>query len=193
MKSTFLQGVARRRAMTVETFRRRAGRVAVLFFVVVLAACGSSSKTSKTAGNPASPETTAASSGGGEKKIDACSLVSDAEAKTVLGEAVSKKGPASGVGESVCEWDTATEHSITVSVGSPDTAPGDKLTLDPTLGKADPVAALNGKGFYVAGEVDFAAGNRYNSVQVVSVAGDADRSKMEQLAAELTPKIGGAS
>ena len=167
-----------------------------LFLVTVLAACsssGGSSKSSSTTSNAASTGTTAASSSGGDKKIDACSLVSDDEAKTVLGETVTKKGPVSGVGESVCEWDTATENSITVSVGSPGTAQGDKLTLDPTLGKADPVAALNGKGFYVAGAVDFAAGNRYNSVQVVSVAGDTDRSKAEQLAVELTPKIAQAS
>jgi Protein of unknown function (DUF3558) len=179
MKSTYSKGVA---------------ALGVAFLVALLAACGGgSSKASNAASNPASPATSAASSGGGEKKIDACSLVSDDEAKTVLGEVVTKKGPASGVGESVCEWDTATDHSITVSVGSPGTAPADKLTLDPILGKADPVAALNGKGFYVAGEVDFAAGNRYNSVQVVSVAGDADRSKAEQLAVEVSPKIGQAS
>jgi hypothetical protein len=174
----------------------RGSRLGVLILVAVLATCGgSSNKTSNAVSNPASPGTTAAaSSGGGETKIDACGLVSDDEAKTVLGEAVTKKGPTSGVGESVCEWDTATDHSITVSVGSPGTAPSDKLTLDPILGKAVPVAALGGKGFYVAGgEVDFAAGNRYNSVQVVSVAGDADRSKAEQLAVELTPKIGQAS
>jgi hypothetical protein len=173
---------------------RRGARLCVLLLVAVLAACGSSNKTSNAVSNPASPGTTAASAaGGGGKKIDACSLVSDGEAKTVLGEVVIKKGPASGVGESVCEWDTATEHSITVSVGSPGTAPGDRLALDPILGKADPVAALGGKGFYVAGAVDFAAGDRYNSVQVVSVAGDADRSKAEQLAVELAPKIGPAS
>ena len=168
-----------------------------LLLVAILAACGSSggsSKSSNTTSNPAAGETTtAASSSGGDKKIDACSLVSDDEAKSVLGEAVTKKGPGSGSGDSVCEWDTATEHSVTVSVGNAGTAPGDKLTLDPTLGKADPVAALNGKGFYVAGQVDFAAGNRDNYVQVVSVAGDADRSKAEQLAVELTPKIAQAS
>ena len=175
-------------------FSKGVAPLCVLLLVALFAACGgSSNKASKTVSDPASPATSAASSGGGEKKIDACSLVSDAEAKIVLGEAVTKKGPASGVGESVCEWDTATDHSITVSVGSPGTAPGDKLTLDPILGKADPVAALDGKGFYVAGAVNFAAGNRYNSVQVVSVAGDADRSKAEQLAVELTPKIGQAS
>ena len=169
-----------------------------LLLVAVLAACGSSggsSKSSNTTNNPASTQTTtAASSSGGGKKIDACSLVSDAEAKTLLGEIVTKKGPGSGVGESVCEWDTATSNSVTVSVGSPGTAPADKLTLDPTLGKPDPVAALNGKGFYVSGgEVDFAAGNRYNSVQVVTAASGGDRSKAEQLAVELTPKIAQAS
>lgn len=170
-----------------------------LFLVPVLAACGSSggsSKASSTTSNPGSGATTtvAASSSGGDKKIDACSLVSDDEAKTLLGETVTKKGPGSGVGESVCEWDTATSNSVTVSVGSPGTAPGDKLTLDPSLGTPSPVAALNGKGFYLSGgEVDFAAGNRYNSVQVVTAANGGDRSKAEQLAVELTPKIAQAS
>jgi hypothetical protein len=167
-----------------------------LSLAAVLAGCASSgsAKSSSTPTNAASgPSTSAASSAGGGAKIEACSLVSDAEAKSVLAEAVTKKGPGGGPGESVCEWDTATEHSITVSVGSPGTAPGDKLTLDPALGKADPVAALNGKGFYVAGQVDFAAGNRDNYIQVVTVAGDADRGKAEQLAVELTPKIAAAS
>lgn len=165
---------------------------------MALAACGSSGsdKSSSTPSEPSSGQstTTASSSSGGGKTIDACTLLSDADAEALLGEAVTEKGPGSGTGESVCEWSTATEHSVTISVGSPDTAPGDKLTLDPILGTPEPVAALNGKGFYVAGQVSFAAGNRDNYVQVVTdVTSDADRPKAEQLAVTLTPKIAQAS
>ncbi len=168
-----------------------------VFFVAVLAACGSSG--GKSANAPSQPaagssSTAASSSSGGDKKIDACSLVSDAEAQTLLGAAVVKKGPASGVGESVCEWDTAADYSLTVSVGSPGTAPGDKLTLDPSLGTPEPIAALHGEGFYVAGEAEFAAGNRDNYLQLVTdVTSDVDRPKAEQLAVELAPKIAQAS
>jgi Protein of unknown function (DUF3558) len=173
-----------------------------LALVLVLAGCSGSSndKSSNTSGTPTSGESTDVSTSspdsGGDSgaKIDACALLSDADAKALLGEPVTDKGPGSGTGESVCEWDTATEHSVTISVGSPGTAPGDKLTLDPILGTPEPVAALNGKGFYVAGEVDFAAGERDNYVQVVTdVTSDVDRPKAEQLAATLTPKIAQAS
>ena len=169
-----------------------------LLLVAALAACGSSggsSKSSNTTANPPAGETTTAapSSSGGDKKIDACSLLSDSDAVALLGEPVTKKGPGSGVGESVCEWDTATDHSVTISVGSPGTAPGDKLTLDPILGTPEPIAALNGKGAYVGGQAYFTAGNRLNSIQAVTVAGDADRSKAEQLAAKIAPKIAQAA
>jgi hypothetical protein len=172
-----------------------------LLLVVVLAACGSSGgdkssnpPSTSPSGQSPSGQSTPDESTDGAKKIDACTLLSDEEAVSILGEAVTEKGPGSGVGESVCEWDTATEHSITVAVGSPDTAPGDKLTLDPVLGTPEPVAALNGKGFYVAGQVSFAAGNRDNYLQVVTdVTGDVDRTKMEALAVELAPKIDAAS
>ena len=171
---------------------------AALALVALLAACSSSgsSKASDTTNKPASGETTtaAASSSGGAKKIDACSLLADADAVAILGEPVDKKGPASGVGESVCEWHTATENSITISVGSPGTAPNDKLTLDPILGTPEPVPALNGKGFYLSGgEVDFAAGNRYNSVQVVTAANGGDRTQAADLAVKIAPKIAEAS
>ena len=170
-----------------------------LALVAVLAACGSSgsSKASDSTDKPASGATTTAASSdgssGGAKKIDACTLLSDADATALLGEPVSKKGPAGGVGESTCEWDTATYHSVSISVGSPDTAPNDKLTLDPILGTPSPIAALNGKGAYAGGQAYFTAGNRLNSIQVVSVAGDADRSKAEQLAVTVAAKIAAAS
>lgn len=169
-----------------------------LALVVLLAACGSSgsSKSATTPTDAPSEQSTtsAASSTGGENEIDACTLLSDVEAQSVLGEAVTEKGPGSGSGDSVCAWSTATEHSITVSVGGPDTAPGDELTLDPILGTPEPVAALNGKGFYVGGQVSFAAGNRDNYVQVVTdVTSDTDRTKAEDLAVLLAPKIAEAS
>ena len=165
--------------------------------LVGVAACGSSSgsKSSGPASSPSNPSSSDSSSKGTDKKIDACSLLSDAEAESALGEPVTKKGPGSGVGQSVCEWDSASSYTVTVSVGSPGTAPGDKLTLDPVLGTPQPVASLNGKGSYLGGGVVyFAAGSRLNSVQVVTDVTNpaAFRAKAEQLATQLVPKIAGA-
>ena len=165
-----------------------------LALVVGLAACGSSSgsKSSGPTSSPSGSSSSGSSSKGADKKIDACSLLSDAEAASTLGEPVTKKGPGSGVGQSVCEWDSASSYTVTVSVGSPGTAPGDKLTLDPVLGTPQPVASLNGKGSYMGGGiVYFTAGDRLNTVQVVTDVTNsaAYRAKAEQLATQLVPKI----
>lgn len=112
----------------------------------------------------------------------------------MLGEPLTNTGPGAGVGQSVCEWDTESSYSVTISVGTPGTAPDDKLTLDPVLGTPQPVASLNGKGSYVgSGTVYFTAGTRLNSVQVVTAAfgGAVDRTKAEELATQLVPKIAG--
>lgn len=168
-----------------------------LALVVGLAACGSSSG-SKSSGPSSSPSSSSASDSpakSADKKIDACSLLSGAEAESMLGEPLTNSGPGAGVGQSVCEWDTASSYSVTISVGSPGTAPDDKLTLDPVLGTPQPVASLNGKGSYLgSGTVYFTAGTRLNSVQVVSAnfGGSGDRTKAEQLATQLVPKIAAA-
>ncbi|MEO6469683.1 MAG: DUF3558 family protein, partial [Acidimicrobiia bacterium] len=145
-----------------------------LALVVGVAACGSSSG-SKSSGPASSPSSSSpsdsSSKGGADKKIDACTLLSDAEAESMLGEPLTNTGPGAGVGQSVCEWDTESSYSVTISVGTPGTAPDDKLTLDPVLGTPQPVASLNGKGSYVgSGTVYFTAGTRLNSVQVVTAA-----------------------
>ena len=157
---------------------------------LALAACGSSSGSTltspKSSGTP-TPSKTSSSAG---KKIDACSLLSDAEAQTILGEAVTKKGPGSGVGESVCQWD-ATDKSMTVSVGTAGTAPNNTFTLDAAFGTPDPVPGMSGAFSLPGGQLDFAAADRHNYVQVVTdvFLPDTDRTKARQLAELLIPKI----
>ena len=67
--------------------------------------------------------------------------------------------------------------------------------MSTVLGTPQPVASLNGKGSYVgSGTVYFTAGTRLNSVQVVSAnfGGSSDRTKAEQLATQLVPRIAAA-
>ena len=161
---------------------------------LALAACGSSSGSTltspKSSGTP-TPSKTSSSAG---KKIDACSLLSDAEAQTILGEAVTKKGPGSGVGESVCQWD-ATDKSMTVSVGTAGTAPNNKFTLDASFGTPVAVPGMSGAFSLPGGQLDFAAADRHNYVQVVTdvITPDTDRTKARQLAELLIPKITAAA
>lgn len=176
-------------------FRTSIGALAVLVFV--LAACGSSggsgaSKSSGTSPSSAASGGSGSSSSGSDKKIDACSLLTDDEAVAILGEAVDRKTPTAGGGTgSTCEWHTASEYSITVEVGDSGTAPGDKLKVDPIMGDPKPAPALGDKGALLpGGTVYFVAGERLNNVQVVSKnAGGADDQAAIDLALKLEPEI----
>jgi hypothetical protein len=102
--------------------------------------------------------------------VDSCTLLSDDEAAQFLGGPVVSSGPTSGVGESVCQWASEQGWSIDVAVGSPGTAPGNSFVPDNLFGvEPKPIPALDGSGWDIGlGTVDFAAGERRNSVLVVS-------------------------
>ncbi len=104
--------------------------------------------------------------------IDSCSLLSDDEAAGFLGGPVVSSGPTSGVGESVCQWANEQGWSIDVAVGSRGTAPRNTFVPENLFGvEPTPIPELDGSGWYIgAGTVDFAAGERHNSVLVVSFA-----------------------
>lgn len=168
------------------------GAALLAAFVVVAAGCGSSASdadpttdaaTPPTAAGEATPtapaatapaatetveDTSTASNEGA--KVDACTLLSDDEAGQFLGGQIDSTGPTSGVGESVCQWATEQGWSVDVSVGSPGTAPGNTFVPDNLFGvEPTPIPELDGSGWDIGlGTVDFAAGERRNSVLVVS-------------------------
>jgi hypothetical protein len=116
--------------------------------------------------------------------IDACALLSDAEAAEVLG-GPAEAGPGTGPGESVCTWSGEAGKTITIAVGSEGTAPGDEF--DPArvngLGTADEVEDPAGAFYVGIGTVAFASGERLHTVQVATGAtADVDRAKAEELA-----------
>jgi hypothetical protein len=118
-------------------------------------------------------------------EVDACTLLTHDEVGQVLGGPVIDSGPTFGPGESLCEWKIDGDWSVTVSVGSPDTAPENRF--DPQtvlfLGIADPVESLDGAYYVGLGIVAFAVDERLNTIQVVAPAGeDASRSGVEALA-----------
>jgi hypothetical protein len=171
---------------------------AVVAVALAVAACGGDDDDSADgAGDPTEQpsddgtEPTEPGSGDGETAaIDACSLLSEEEAAEILGAAVAESGPAGGVGESICEWSSAEEYSVTVAVGSEGTAPGNTFEPDELLGTPEPVDGLQNGYFFGAGQVDFAADDRHNYVQVVtSVTDDSDRPKAEELAKTISARI----
>lgn len=127
----------------------------------------------------------------GAADVDACALLSEQEAGDVLGGPIVDVGPTFGVGDSVCMWEIEGNWSVTLSVGSPDTAAGN--TFDPAmvlmLGNEEPVADLDHAYYVGLGTVAFAADDRLNTIQVVLPDSEGNRPAAEQLAALVSPRI----
>ncbi len=100
-------------------------------------------------------------------RINACAMVSARDIAGLLGTTVEGKstGKVSDMGD--CIWENAvTEESISVEIGNPGTAPNNTLP-PPESGFPDPATpAPDGMRFLGGGGVEFAAGDRINSVQV---------------------------
>jgi hypothetical protein len=149
-----------------------------LIAILIAGGCGEADSAAPTLPLDATTSPTASA-------IDACSLLTDDEVSQVLGGPVIGSGPTFGPGESLCEWEIDGNWSVTVSVGSPGTAPENRF--DPLtvlyLDIADPVSTLDGAYHVGLGIIAFAVDERLNTIQVVSPAGqDASRSGAETLA-----------
>jgi hypothetical protein len=143
----------------------RTGLIQVLFLVVLLLAisgCNQGKDSSATAQPAAGAANPAAS---GSKELDACTLVTKAEAEAVLGEHVKdgESGPASMHGGSICMYespDSLSARHITIRVESPNfdwnkykeekRAEGEKM--QPKRGRIREVSGL-GKNAYFARHV----------------------------------------
>ena len=135
------------------------GRLAaVLAVAVVVSSCSTS-----VSGTPA-PAGAAAASGGGAAPVDACTLLKPDEVQGLIGANDGGKGTP---GEhSICTWTTAGELSVTVDVAQPGTALNGLPAWDPALG---PERSLpGGMRSLGGGQVEFVAGTRDCSVQVVT-------------------------
>lgn len=136
-------------------FARRLAAVVVIG--VVATGCGT-----VVSGTPAPA---GGSSGGTESAtVDACTLLKPAEVEGLIGANDGGKGTTSGRG--VCTWTSADEHSVTVDVAQPGTATNGLPAWDPALGPERPLP--DGMRSLGGGQVEFVAGTRDCSVQVVT-------------------------
>lgn len=157
---------------------------------------GSTTPDVATAPDVTTDPTTGDTSAGPSDSVDACSLLTNEDVSQVLGGPVVGAGPTFGPGESLCAWEIEGDWSVTVSVGTPGTAPGNQFDPETALylGIADPVGSFEGAYYVGLGIVAFAVDERVNTIQVVSPAGEeASRSGAETLAPVVAQRLAAAT
>jgi hypothetical protein len=163
-----------------------------------IAGCGSS-ESAPAAGTAAYSSASAAAeaqqAGDTADAVDACALVSKEEVATLIGATVDGVANGSG-GRSACVWENPdTYESVTVDIGAPDTALDNTLPPlgEPGMPELESTPGPDGTRIF-AGAVEFAAGNRYNSVQVatpVTMSSDQSIAAAVELIGKIKPKIPG--
>jgi len=175
-------------------------------FVLIAAVCLSSVGCSSGSPSAVTPEgdgaaamsaaessAAAGSAGAAADAVDACALVSTDEVAELIGVAVD--GVPSGQGaRTACVWENPdTYESVTVDIGAPDTAIDNTLPPLGEPGFPEIESTPGPEGTRVlAGAVEFAAGNRYNSVQVatpVSMSPDESIAAAVELIQTIKPQL----
>jgi hypothetical protein len=165
--------------------------VAIAALSCVVAGCGSS-RPSSSAGAPGSAESAATTKPSAAKHIDACSMIAPQEISSLLG------APATGVStgkdptQADCTWtNSATDESISLTISNPGTALNNKLPPE-EAGFPDPTTpGPDGMRYMGGGVVEFAAGNRVNTVQVavLRMSSDEANAAAVKLAHEIAPQV----
>lgn len=169
--------------------------VALAAVAVLLSGCGSSGDSGDDA-DVVTPQSSDSVTAGDEEAVaavDVCSLVTSEEIAALIGVAVD------GVSNSVdptmpgCAWENQdTYESVTINIGSPGSAPNNTLPRlgEPGFPEIESTPGPDGMRF-VGGALEFAASDRYNSVQVASItlAPEAANSAMIDLANKVAPQI----
>lgn len=135
-------------------------------------------------GNPSSPATASSAS------IDACALISAEDITKLLGTSVPGKSTSTNPEVPACSWENPeTYESVSLEIGNPGTAVNNTLPPSPIEGAGKP--GPDGMRYGGGGQVEFAAGNRDNSVQVAvnKLSADEANAAAVDLARKVSPKI----
>jgi hypothetical protein len=159
-----------------------------LVVVMAMAAAGCQSHP----GNQAAPASSAAGTSQKAKPIDACSMLSPQDISGVLGVTVQGKSTGKDPQMGDCSWENPTTlESVSIQISNPGTARNNKLPSaepgfgDPTKPGPDGMRLMGG------GQVEFAAGNRVNTVQVavLKLSPDQANSAAINLARKIAPQV----
>ena len=126
------------------------------------------------------------------KPIDVCSMLAPQDVSNVLGVSVPAKSAGTDPQMGSCTWENpTTEESVSVEIGNPGTARNNTLP-PPEAGFPDATTpGPDGMRLMGGGQVEFAAGDRSNTVQVavLKLSGDQANSAAIDLARKITPKV----
>jgi hypothetical protein len=144
------------------------------------------------------PGSTSAGGAGGTsraaKPIDACSMLSPQDVSGLLGVTVAGKSNGKNPQLGDCSWENpSTLESISIQISNPGTAVRNTLPPPPAgmpdMSKPGP----DGMRLMGGGMVEFAAGNRVNTVQVAVLRLSADQANSAaiDLARKISPQVPG--
>jgi hypothetical protein len=162
--------------------------MAVAALGCAVAGCQSHSATQPaTQSAPAGSASTAPQSA---KRIDACAMLSPQDISGVLGVTVQGKSTGKTPQMGDCSWENpSNDESVTLEISNPGTAPNNKLPAPsfPDGSKPGP----DGMRFMGGGQVEFAAGNRVNTIQVavLKLLGDQANAAAVNLAKKIAPQV----
>jgi hypothetical protein len=195
-----------KRAITmpeVEDHRRRTPRRALLtatrrLVITAVALCcaagcqSHSGPSSISGGAGPAPGSQASGAAHTANPIDACSMVSPQDISALLEASVQGTSANKDPEMADCTWENpSTLESVSVQISNPGTAPNNILPA-PEPGFPDPTTpGPDGMRFMGGGNVEFAAGNRSNTVQVAvpRLSADQANSAAVDLARKITPQV----
>jgi hypothetical protein len=159
---------------------------------VAFAACSPA----KNAGNrtnsstPVSGGSESAAASSAPASIDACQLISADDITALLGTSVEGKSTSNNPEVPACSWENPENYeSVSLEIGNPGTAPNNTLPPPAVEGASTPLP--DGMRSLGGGQVEFAAGNRNNSVQVavLKLSSEEATNAAVDLAKKVGPKI----
>ncbi|WP_197694222.1 hypothetical protein [Mycobacterium sp. 852002-40037_SCH5390672] len=157
------------------------------------AAAGCQSQSGPTGASGSGADKATPSTASTAKPIDACSMLSAQDVSSILGVSVSgKPGAPKDPRMGGCTWqNTSTEESITLEISQPGTALHNTLP-PPEAGFPNPAKpGPDGMRLLGNGTVEFAAGNRDNTLQVAVLRLSADQANSAaiELARKVVPQV----
>jgi hypothetical protein len=139
--------------------------------------------------NQSAPASGASGTTGAAKPIDACSMLSPQDISGLLGVTVQGKSTGKNPQMGDCSWENPSNfESISLQISNPGTAPNN------TLPKSEPVPSKpgpDGMRLMGGGMVEFAAGDRLNTVQVAVLRLSPDQANAAaiDLARKISPQV----
>jgi hypothetical protein len=141
------------------------------------------------AGAPAPSQSAAPQSAA---RIDACSMIAPQDISLLLGVSVTgvSTGKTPQMGD--CTWtNPSSEESVSLTISNPGTAPHNKLSASEPGFPSPNTPGPDGMRYLGGGQVEFAAGNRSNTVQVavLRLSPTQANAAAVDLARKVAPKV----